>query len=238
VFNSGSPFGSSDIPMEIDLANPVYPEPIWVQWSPKMHAEIASMRAEIEALSDREPYERRTPEQRAHEQMLTMRAHIVLTTIKQAVKMGWIHGRPNPSDQDWDLARIQMDVSTAELAGVWQECQAAGFTLAQETGARRAVEQISAENYREMHKAAVLAEIESKIFRTLCKAPLSPRDLFRKFRSPLEKPLVKLALANLETAGRVEFETSAEAVGRPSGLWWALRDGARVAARVPAGAPA
>lgn len=45
--------------------------------------------------------------------------HTVLNTIKQSVKMAWLHGRCDPSDLDFELARIQMQVSTAVAAGVW-----------------------------------------------------------------------------------------------------------------------
>jgi hypothetical protein len=223
TFTVQGPFGSSDMPMELeDGGYEQLPQPIWVQWSPKMHTEIAAMRAEIEALSDREPYERRTPEQRAHEQMLTMRAHIVLTTIKQAVKMGWIHGRPSPSDQDWDLARIQMDVSTAELAGVWQECAQAAMRVSELRGRSRAYEFAAQTEESSTITFALTLEISQRIFAELCKTPRRPRDIKRFFWSKTKRDLVNVALDMLEDQNRASFDGN---------LWWALNaDGDRVVA--------
>lgn len=213
-------FGTTDMPLEIEDSNyDQLPQPIWVVWTPNMRTEIAKMRSGIAALSDREPYERRTPEQRAHEQMLTMQSHLVLTTIKQAVKMGWLHGRANPSDLDWELACIQMDVSTAELAGVWQECAQAAMRVSELRGRSRAYEFAAQNAETDSLTLGLTLEVSQRIFAELCKAPRRPRDIKRFFWSKAKKDAVNVALEMLDEQGRAHFDGN---------MWWAMFNGERV----------
>ena len=224
-------FGSTDMPPTIDLKDPVYPEPIWVHWSPQMKVDIAAFRAAEDALYDREPYAIRTPEQADAEQALLMRSHFLLTTIKSAVKMGWLHGRANPSDLDWELAKIQMLVSEAELAGAWFECSQVPVALAKLVGEMRAVEQVTAEAHRELLKDAAMTAVEEEIFTDLCKGPKTMRDIKRRFRrQPLKEKLANKAVENLIGTKRVEWEEQTQPTGgRPSsGFYWAVVDGVRL----------
>jgi hypothetical protein len=198
VFDSGA-FGTS-MPSEIELDNPVFPDPVWVEWSPQMHIDIAAFRAIMAEAKDRDPYAKRTDEEDEFEKALVMRAHLILVTIKEAVKMGWLHGRANPSDGDWELAKIQMEVSTAELAGVWQECERANREAAKQRGRER-FEEDAGRQEAAVTAVDPVAEIVVKIIGRYNGEPVTRRQIkdgigSRKDYRALMNPAIKAAEAD------------------------------------------
>jgi hypothetical protein len=221
VFNSGSPFGVSDMPSELRDDDPL-PDPIWVEWSPQMTTDIAAVHAAEDALYDCDPYADRSFEQQDAEKALTMQSHMTLTRIKLAALMGFIHGRANPSDLDWQLSGVQLDVSTAELSGVWKRCEQARLTVAQEKGAERAVELYSADTTRTLLKNSDTDQVAADVWAMLALRPRKAKEI-RDRLSSRKRLLLKDALASLETEDRAEYDTG-------EALWWALWKGKRIRA--------
>lgn len=207
TFTATGPFGTSDSPMPAEIKDTdgfeALPEPIWVQWSPKMHTEIAAMHAEIEVLGDREPYADVSPEEVAAEKALLMKAHLILTTIKQAAMMGFIHGRANPSDLDWDLACLQMEVSTAEMAGVWKRCAEVRFRIATERGVDRAHEQRATRYTAAGLDASDGSRVRGRILAELgARGAVPARDIKRFFKS-VPNQVVDAILDELVDSGAI-----------------------------------
>ncbi len=208
TFTHTGPFGSSDAPMPAEIrdtdGHEALPAPIWVQWSPQMHVEIPAMRAEIDALEDREPYADVTPEQRAAEEALLMKAHLILTTIKQAAMMGFVHGRANPSDLDWDLAKAQMEVSTGEMSGVWKRCAEMRFRVAEDRGVDRAHEQRATRHTTAGLDSRDGHRVRSRILAELDKCPegIATRDIKRFFKA-VPAQVVEDRLDDLVEAGAI-----------------------------------
>lgn len=118
-----NPFGVSggEMPTEYRDGDPL-PAPIWVQWSHDMCTDVTAFNNEFKK-SKRAfggPYNDRDPAQAEEYRALKVKSHFVLTRIKLAAIMGFLHGRPDPTNLDWELAGYQMEVSTRELAGIWK----------------------------------------------------------------------------------------------------------------------
>lgn len=200
-------FGTSPTPMPAEIRDTdgyeALPEPIWVHWSPKMHAEIPLMRAEIEALGDREPYATIPPDQQAAEEALLMKSHLILTTIKQAAMMGFIHGRENPSDLDWDLAKAQMEVSTGEMSGVWKRCAEMRFRVAEDRGVDRAHEQRATRYTAAGLDASDGSRVRGRILAELgARGAVPARDIKRFFKS-VPNQVVDAILDELVDSGAI-----------------------------------
>jgi hypothetical protein len=225
VFQGMSPFG---MPQEIDEASDEgLPNPVWVYWSPQMALDIAALQAREAALFDRDPYAKLTAAQRAAERELIMSSHFTLTTIKQSVKTAWIHGQPNPSDLDWELAQIQMQVSRAELAGVWQKCADESLLRKQRKGFDQGIEQDARKQMSEALAEGRIIELAEKVWAYLAEKPHTLPDLKVRTSSKTTRDLMPVALNWLRDQKR------AESVVNPSGghpIWHAVIAGKRVAA--------
>ncbi len=207
TFTAQGPFSSSDATMPTEIRDTdgyeALPEPIWVAWSPKMRVEITAMRAEIDALEDREPYADIPPDQQAAEEALLMKSHLILTTIKQAAMMGFIHGRANPSDLDWDLACLQMEVSTAEMAGVWKRCVEVRYRIAEERGVDRAHEQRATRYTAAGLDASDGSRVRGRILAELgARGAVPARDIKRFFKS-VPNQVVDAILDELVDSGAI-----------------------------------
>lgn len=214
---SANPFGTSggELPTEYRDGDPL-PAPIWVHWSTQMHVDIAALKAQRKALRDRDPYADLTPDQVAAEAAVTMQSHLLLTRIKLAAIMGFLHGRANPTDLDWELSGYQIEVSTRELAGVWKKSNLARRQEIVARGAERGLEQQVAQDTRELITDAKVAAFAEEMYRTLAVCPLTNRDLRRKF-SNKRKTMIRPAVELLESQGRLDVDKN--------GLYWAIYKG-------------
>lgn len=209
-----SPFGISggELPTEYKDGDPL-PPPIWVMWSPQMHADIAALQAQREALLDRDPYADLTPEQKDAEQAVTMQSHLTLTRIKLAAIMGFLHGRANPTDDDWELAGIQLQVSVRELAGVWCKAQAARKDEIIVRGSEKGLEMHAAQGARNALDDADVVAVAEYLYELLARKPLLNKELRNKL-SHTRRAKLRPALELLEAQGRFAVDKS--------GLYWAF----------------
>lgn len=227
TFVTQGPFGSNDMPWEIeDGEYAQLPQPIWVTWSPKMHAEIPQYHARLQALRKKQPYERISEEHRARREAAAMKRHLLLLVIKQAVKMGWTHGRATPDDLDWALAKAQCAISAAELAGVWQETEDARARLSRKRGEELGITRDAADQTVKVIVGGRLSALAEKLHGYLCHKPHTAGELRERISNPETKQLVDAALNHLKKEGRAEIEDC----GRGKILWHALIAGERVAA--------
>lgn len=224
VFSTNGAFGVSDMPSEYRDDDPL-PDPIWVGWSPQMKADIATIHATEDALYDCDPYADRSPEQENAEKALTMQSHLLLTRIKLSALMGFIHGRPEPSDLDWQLSEVQLDVSTAELSGVWKRCEQARLITAQEKGADRAVELYSSDTTRTLLKNTDINNVAHEAWALLALKPRKAKEIRDKL-SARKRLLLKDALDTLVTEGKAEYDVE-------QSLWWAVWKGDRIRTEDP-----
>lgn len=205
----GNPFGVSggELPTEYRDGDPL-PAPIWVHWSPQMHTDVAALQAHREALRDRDPYADLTPEQEAAELAVTMQSHLLLTRIKLAAIIGFVHGRANPSDLDWELAGIQLDVSTRELAGIWKKAQAARDKEIAAKGSEKGKELHAADRTRNALREDDLNAFADEVWQKLVSSGpcvyLKLRDRFGRGR----RDQVKSALEVLLASDRVRLDSA------------------------------
>lgn len=218
VFQTNSPFGVSDMPLELRDDDPL-PEPIWVDWSPQMRADIVQIHAAEDALYDCDPYADRDADQENAEKAMTMQSHLLLTRIKLAAMTGFIHGRAEPSDLDWELSGIQLEVSNHELAGVWKRCEQARLTVAKEKGADRAVELYSTDTARTLLKNSDIDNVAHEAWALLALKPRKAKEI-RDRLSSRKRLLLKEALASLASEGRAEYDPD-------QSMWWAMWKGER-----------
>lgn len=224
VFNGA--FGMSDDLQEIDEdSTGQLPDPVWVTWSPQMSTDIAALQAREAELFDRDPYAKLTAAQKAAERELIMTSHFTLTTIKQTAKMGWIHGHPNPTDLDWELSQIQMQVSTRELAGVWEKCNDESRFRKQRRGFDQGIEQDARKQMVDALAEGRIIELAEKLWAYLAEKPHTLPELKPRTSSKTTRDLMPVALNWLRDQKR------AESVVTPGGggpMWHALVGGKRV----------
>lgn len=228
VFTGNGSFGVSDdlMPQEIDEdCTGQLPDPVWVTWSPQMSTDIAALQAREAELFDRDPYAKLTAAQKAAERELIMTSHFTLTTIKQTAKMGWIHGNPNPTDLDWELSQIQMQVSTRELAGVWEKCDAESLFRKQRKGFDQGIEHDARKQMIDSIAEGRIIALAEKIWAYLAEKPHTLPELKPRTSSKTTRDLMPVALNWLRDQKRAESVATTGGV-----VWHALIDGKRVAA--------
>ena len=213
----GNPFGSSggDLPTEYKDGDPL-PTPHWVDWSPQMQIDIAALQAERDRLRDREPYADVTPELEAAEAANLMQSHLTLTRIKLAAALGFLWGHASPTDDDWELAGVQLEVSTRELAGVWKKAQAARNKEIVVKGEERGKEQFAAQSAKNVLDDEEVAKVAEFVFNILAERPMMNKDLRNKL-SHSRRQKLRPALDLLEAQGRFAIDSN--------GMYWVMYKG-------------
>lgn len=218
VFQVGAnPFGVSggELPTEYKDGDPL-PAPIWVCWSPQMHADIAALQADRERVKDHDPYADLTPAQKEEKDAVLMQSHLTLTRIKLAGVMAFLHGRANPTDEDWFLAGVQLEVSVRELAGVWKKAQGARKDEIVVRGAEKGLEMHAAQAARNAIDDADVVAVAEYIFSILVDNPRTNKELRMKL-SHTRRQKLRPALELLEHQGRFAYGKN--------GLYWAFHMG-------------
>lgn len=210
-------FGPSggELPQTIDK-NTQLPAPIWVEWSPKMYADITSLRADQQRAKDRDPYAPITPEQRDLLHRVTMESHMVLSRIKMAAALGFLWGHASPDDEDWDLSEAQMEVSRRELAGAWLRANEAKYDALTDKGTQRGVEMYAANVERDTRQHDDDRKLADEVWKILAKQPLTTTALKSKMSSS-KRGRLSSVLDILEEQHRYVLASN--------GLHWAVRDG-------------
>lgn len=192
------------LPRTVKKGDPL-PDPIWVRWSPQMRADILAAKAALKALDLKREgaYDDLSAEELALKNKLLMDAHMTLTLIKNATKMGWLHGRPEPSDEDWYLSKMLGRVSTAEAAGVWKMSEADNDTDAGKRGKTRAVEMAATDEHRAVIKDKLIAKAANRAWEVLATAsgPLREGTLRRQLTAA-HRQHIKDVLYRLQDDGR------------------------------------
>lgn len=182
------------------------PTPIWVHWSPQMATDINAFYAAEDAAFDRDPYADLSAEQEVEEEALTMEAHLLLMRIKIAVWVGWLHGRAEPADIDWYLSGLILEVSVAELAGIWKMCRREEKKEASRRGVNRAFEMDATDTARGVIKDDRLEQVSEAAYSKLAaRGPLREYQL-KQSAGKQQRPLVRDALRHLEDNGRAEYD--------------------------------
>ncbi|ANO12768.1 hypothetical protein [Mycobacteroides abscessus] len=203
-----NPFGVSggELPTEYKDGDPL-PAPIWVTWSPQMRTDIAALQAQREALRDREPYADLTPEQVAAEEAVIMQSHSNLTRIKLAAMFAFLHGRPNPTDEDWELAGYQLQVSTRELAGVWKKVQGKADAERRKRAEDRGVEMHIARATADEKDAQEQSAFTHEVWQHICQSgPFDNRQLRKWAGGDNRKKMLTKALRALVDDERVMLD--------------------------------
>lgn len=122
VFNPGqNPFGTS-LPIEFTQGDPL-PIPTWITWnsSPALQKWVRDTFAARRAAREGIDPGQETEEQKRAIRETGMASHMVLTTIKTATVVAWLHGRCEPTDLDFEIALLIMEVSKRWSAVVWKK---------------------------------------------------------------------------------------------------------------------
>lgn len=216
IFNT-HPMGTI-LPKELKFDDPL-PDPIWVHWSPLMVQNIAEFWAKQNESDDRDPYADITADKEMEEEQLTMKAHLMLTRIKIAVWMGWLHGRPEPDDADWVMSGFVLAVSVAEMAGIWKRCQEAVVKEARQRGKVKAVELVETANAKTVITDAYTVKTATAVWLKLAKHGGMRESVLKTKLSSSQRPVTREALRHLEDEGRAEYDGT---------HWWATHSGERL----------
>ncbi len=220
-----NPFGVSggELPTEYKDGDAL-PPPVWVHWSPQMHVDIAALQDEREKLLDRDPYARDlTQEQIDAEHRITMQSHLTLARIKLAAIMAFLHGRPNPTDEDWELAGIQLQVSVRELSGTWIAANEANKDEIITRGSQKGLEMHAAQAARDKLCDADLLTFVEELYSLLAVKPLL-NDEIRKGLSTSRRNMLTRALEILDYQGRFARDKN--------NLYWAFHKGQPIPAHL------
>lgn len=213
----GNPFGVSggELPTEYRDGDPL-PAPIWVHWSPKMTQEIKALQQQRKMLRDRDPYADLTEEQIAAERAVTMQSHLTLTRIKSAAMFAFLHGRANPTDDDWELAGIQLQVSISELAGVWKRAEDARKKESREKGKSRGYEVLGTQEVMETAFDENVRVTADRVY-AIMRAKPCKKQVIRNKITHKQSRVINEALSVLQMRG--QHRRSAD------GLFWACENG-------------
>lgn len=133
---------------DVEVYNsPTVVAPVWVHWSPSMAADIEMMRRELDEL-DTEPYGFLDYDEETEQTDIgvSVRSHLILTTIKVAALLTFALGitdqRDNTfnvhiSDVAWNVAKAMMELSQAELAGAFDTAKHEARKAAKAEGKQR-----------------------------------------------------------------------------------------------------
>lgn len=215
----GNVFGTSggQLP-EIISDDTELPAPIWITrtYAPTMDTWVTERMAELDAIQDREPYARISHERAAMEARVRMDSHSVLATIKQAVFMAWLHGRPEPTDLDFELAQAQMEVSRAVAAGVWDV-----LAYSEEEYRDRRTKSLGEERFLVGESAAeaessYIKSLSEEIYGVLLHEPKS-RNQLNDNKSTKQRVNIGKALKQLSLEGKLAMDTSRKLWARANG---------------------
>lgn len=214
-----NPFGVSggELPTEFRDGDAL-PSPTWVHWSPKMMTEVKAMQAARKALRNRDPYADLTEAQKDAEKAVTMQSHLTLTRIKLACLLGFLWGHANPTDDDWDLAGVQLQVSMRELAGIWKVANEARRDEIIVKGRERGLEMHAAQGARDTLGDATVEAFSREIWRMLCvEGPMTNRDIRKWAGGNARQKMVSWAIQVLEDDNLCAKDRN--------NMYWGLWDG-------------
>jgi hypothetical protein len=183
-----------------------HPAPTWVtrNSSPQLQAWYAQAEQDRDAALDYDPYIKPTPEEAAQRHAVAMSSHSILTTIKVAVWMAWLHGRREPNDMDFFFASAQMEVSKAEAAGVWDTLSWGQEDELSVAGKRRGAEMHSADIARDVAAHTEVQRLADELWDRLAHEGPKPPRILRNGLSNRRKRLAKEARDLLEDMGRIQ----------------------------------
>ena len=230
----GNMYGTSGgvFPRDVVADTPL-PAPIWVPWSPQMHADIPPLQAERKKLKRtiRQAKQSGKPlsaELERESKRVMMESHLILTRIKCAVALAFLHGRTAPTDTDWIFAGAQVEVSKRCLAEAWQETERKLYGDLTKRGTERGIEQhatqrsLDFENQRYVHN-----ELAPVVWKKCSDMPL-PRYRLANNGSTKQRQFIDEALELLIEGGGIPSAT-----GQPKmlaygndGKYWAMYNGA------------
>lgn len=228
----GALYGASGSVMPRDITyDTILPAPIWVHWSPKMQRDIPRMQQERRDLKQKVRKAKQsgtlTPELESLAKKSMMESHLILTQIKCAVGMAFLHGRCNPSDLDWELAEAQIEVSRRCLAEAWEESTLKLYGDLRQRGRERGIEQHASRQSIDFQERADVISAADSIWLKLSKMPQAKYQLERG-ASKKQRQFIDEAIELLTDGGGVtnEMGTPKVAAYGNDGKYWAVYNGA------------
>lgn len=196
---------STALPTEI-AADTQLPPPTWIRWSAHMHRDIPLMQERQKearkAVRAAKNANKLTSAISAEAQRAMMESHLVLTRIKLAAGMAFLHGRTNPDDVDWWAAGLQIEVSRRCLAEAWRESKSAAHGKLMEKGTDRGVEQFASRRSVETMEDRAVVEAAHGLWVKLQNAPL-PKYRIMNGASKKQRQYIDAALELLTESGTV-----------------------------------
>lgn len=194
VFHPGqSPFGTS-LPIEFTQGDPL-PAPTWITWnsSPALQKWVRdTFDARRAAREGIDPGQETEAQKRAIRET-GMASHMVLTAIKTATLVAWLHGRCEPADLDFGIATAIMEVSKRWSAVVWKKLADAATKSNTDLGTARGQQRVAELEYLDSRDEKVKKEIIDYCWMLLAaEGPKSRSQL--QHGSDRKKKLIPVAL--------------------------------------------
>lgn len=220
--NTTSPYGTSggQLPTVMKDGDEREIAPTWITWnsSPLMQQWIADINARRHNLKDQMngPFDDVTPELEAQLHAARMESHLMLSTIKTATWMAWLHGDPEPTDQWFTLALAQMEVSKMTLAGCWKSALKEQEKQARRAASEKGTQLHLTDMYKDASQQGEVSAFADELWQKLKNRPMAWRELQHGF-SKRRRAMLKEALDRLESRGLLAVDGN--------NLNWALWQG-------------
>ncbi|BBZ83315.1 bifunctional DNA primase/polymerase [Mycobacteroides abscessus] len=186
----------------------VLPAPHVIAWPTAARTYMAQIRAERDALAARGyvPTLGMSPEEREEHTARTIQNHTVLTRLRVMALLAILHGRSEPTDEDWEAAGVFVRIHLGMLAAVWAELKESGDADARETGRRNGIAYAAADASKADATAGAVERVATRLRKHLIAHGPTAGAALRRVLASRDRHLFRPALQELTDTGQLAFD--------------------------------
>lgn len=186
----------------------VLPAPHVIPWPAAARAHMAQIRAERDTLAARGyvPTLGMSPEEREEHTARTIQNHTVLTRLRVMALLAILHGRSEPTDEDWDAAGVFVRIHLGMLSAVWAELKESGDADARETGRRNGIAYAAADASKADATAASVERVATRLRKHLAAHGPTAGAALRRTLASRDRHLFRHAVQELADSGLLVFD--------------------------------
>lgn len=186
----------------------VLPAPHVIAWPPAARAHMAQIRAERDTLAARGyvPTLGMSPEEREEHTARTIQNHTVLTRLRVMALLAILHGRSEPTDEDWDAAGVFVRIHLGMLSAVWAELKESGDADARETGRRNGIAYAAADASKADATATSVERVATRLRKHLAAHGPTAGAALRRTLASRDRHLFRSAVQELADTGQLAFD--------------------------------
>lgn len=186
----------------------VLPAPHVIPWPAAARAHMAQIRAERDTLAARGyvPTLGMSPEEREEHTARTIQNHTVLTRLRVMALLAILHGRSEPTDEDWDAAGVFVRIHLGMLSAVWAELKESGDADARETGRRNGIAYAAADASKADATATSVERVATRLRKHLAAHGPTAGAALRRVLASRDRHLFRSAVQELADTGQLVFD--------------------------------